>query len=373
MSNFIIGFIVDLVEAVAAGVSETPPRCGALGERPCSFVIDPIRFGDNGFKSCAGNLVELPFTRCIRPRDAVQAPGGSAFTDAAARDRLIRDIAGLFTAPDRPAIVEIVEIVRALAVEPHTPPDPARLQAALAQDRRLAATLIAMRALGLQTLSVGHSPNVAVINGVAKEWGVAIDTGERFLPVVYEATTKSRGLNVAVGFDTVVSAFDVSNACIAGSEPAYGVGVSADLGVGGGLVLWYVGTGEFVGFSVPLAGGSVGGGVAGFTARTRLLAGEICAAQEIALGLRPPPKPTPAPAPPEPAPDVVPQASLAQAEVRRGDTLWGIAAEVLGDPRRYPEIFALNAPPLTDPDLILPGQVLTLPPSSDPSPPASRP
>lgn len=304
--------------------------------------------------------MELPFTRCVRPRDAVQAPGGSAFTDAEARDRLIRDIAELFTAPDRPAIVDIVR-----ALDPARPPEPARLQAALAQDRRLAATLIAMRALGLQTLAVGQSPNAALVNGTAIEWGVAIDTGERFLPVVYEATTLSRGLNVALGLDTVVSALDVSNACIAGPEPAYGVGVSADLGVGGGLVLWYVGTGEFVGFSVPLAGGSLGGGVAGFTARTRLLAGEACAAQEIALGLRPPPEPAPVPEP-APEPDVAAQPPPAQAQVRRGDTLWGIAALTLGDPRRYPEIFALNAPPLTDPDLIRPGQVLTLPPNPDP-------
>ncbi|HMM94016.1 LysM peptidoglycan-binding domain-containing protein [Phycicoccus sp.] len=54
--------------------------------------------------------------------------------------------------------------------------------------------------------------------------------------------------------------------------------------------------------------------------------------------------------------------------VQRGDTLSGIAADELGDPDRYPEIYAASrhtAQPggrhLTDPDLIVPGWVLTLP------------
>jgi nucleoid-associated protein YgaU len=54
--------------------------------------------------------------------------------------------------------------------------------------------------------------------------------------------------------------------------------------------------------------------------------------------------------------------------VERGDTLWDIAGEHLGDPARYPEIVALNqgvpqpgGGALTDPDLIRPGWLLTLP------------
>ncbi|RKN11576.1 BTAD domain-containing putative transcriptional regulator [Streptomyces radicis] len=54
--------------------------------------------------------------------------------------------------------------------------------------------------------------------------------------------------------------------------------------------------------------------------------------------------------------------------VRPGDTLWNIAAHQLGDPIRWPEIYALSTPltqpdgrKLTDPDLLTPGWHLHLP------------
>ncbi len=47
--------------------------------------------------------------------------------------------------------------------------------------------------------------------------------------------------------------------------------------------------------------------------------------------------------------------------VVKGDTLWGIAAERLGDGNRYPEIFEANKPMLDDPNKIFVGQVLRIP------------
>ena len=47
--------------------------------------------------------------------------------------------------------------------------------------------------------------------------------------------------------------------------------------------------------------------------------------------------------------------------VRRGDTLSAIAERELGDADRWPEIFGLNREMIEDPDEILPGQVLVLP------------
>jgi nucleoid-associated protein YgaU len=48
--------------------------------------------------------------------------------------------------------------------------------------------------------------------------------------------------------------------------------------------------------------------------------------------------------------------------VKKGDTLWGIAKQYLGNGSRYPEIYNLNRNIIgNNPNLIKPGQVLTLP------------
>ncbi|WP_345173861.1 hypothetical protein, partial [Streptomyces lavendulae] len=74
-------------------------------------------------------------------------------------------------------------------------------------------------------------------------------------------------------------------------------------------------------------------------------------------------------------------AHATQYSVRAGDNLTSIAAEQLGDANRYPEVFELNkgtplpggAGTFTDPNLIYPGQQLTLPPAPTPAPPQSQP
>ena len=47
--------------------------------------------------------------------------------------------------------------------------------------------------------------------------------------------------------------------------------------------------------------------------------------------------------------------------VRAGDTLSGIAKNLLGDASKYPKIFDANRDVLSDPDKIKPGQVLKIP------------
>jgi len=46
--------------------------------------------------------------------------------------------------------------------------------------------------------------------------------------------------------------------------------------------------------------------------------------------------------------------------VKRGDTLWDLAAKYLGNPFRWPEIFRKNSALIQDPDLIEPGWVLLI-------------
>ena len=55
--------------------------------------------------------------------------------------------------------------------------------------------------------------------------------------------------------------------------------------------------------------------------------------------------------------------------VKPGDTLSGIAQDQLGDADRWPEIFVLNRASIRNPDLIFPGQVLILPGDTPMDPP----
>ena len=47
--------------------------------------------------------------------------------------------------------------------------------------------------------------------------------------------------------------------------------------------------------------------------------------------------------------------------VKRGDTLWDLAATYLGDPFQWPQIYQLNKDKIKDPHWIYPDQVFALP------------
>ena len=52
-------------------------------------------------------------------------------------------------------------------------------------------------------------------------------------------------------------------------------------------------------------------------------------------------------------------------EVQKGDTLSKIAKNVYGDASRWKEIWEMNKAQIPNPDLIHPGQQLTMPPRAD--------
>ena len=69
----------------------------------------------------------------------------------------------------------------------------------------------------------------------------------------------------------------------------------------------------------------------------------------------PAPEPEPAPAPPPPPPPPAPRTYT----VVSGDTLWAISERFYGDGSKYQVI--ADASGISNPDLIYPGQVLTIP------------
>lgn len=78
-------------------------------------------------------------------------------------------------------------------------------------------------------------------------------------------------------------------------------------------------------------------------------------------------QPTPTPAETPTATVEQPQRETSQAPqqttytVKSGDCLWNITKKYLGDGSRYNEIYELNKDKITNPNLIYPNQVLTLP------------
>ena len=62
-----------------------------------------------------------------------------------------------------------------------------------------------------------------------------------------------------------------------------------------------------------------------------------------------------------PQPPSLPESVVREHRVVAGDTLWDIATQAYGDPTRWPEIFAANRDKIANPDLIFPDQALTLP------------
>ena len=67
---------------------------------------------------------------------------------------------------------------------------------------------------------------------------------------------------------------------------------------------------------------------------------------------------------PEAAPAAAPSAGSTYI-VQSGDTLWKIASRAYGDGSFYPRIFEANRDVLKQPEHILPGQQLVIPPRGD--------
>ena len=83
-----------------------------------------------------------------------------------------------------------------------------------------------------------------------------------------------------------------------------------------------------------------------------------------------PDDPSHATTPEEPSDATTPVEPANTVTVRSGDTLWALARSHLGDSLRWPQLYRANEEVIQNPDLIFPGQVLTLPGVALPGPSA---
>jgi len=87
---------------------------------------------------------------------------------------------------------------------------------------------------------------------------------------------------------------------------------------------------------------------------------EASVPEPVSAHAAPPPAPESAPAPEPPAPEPrAPEPAVRTYTVESGDTLWAISERFYGDGSRYQQI--ADASGISNPELIQPGQVLTIP------------
>lgn len=93
-----------------------------------------------------------------------------------------------------------------------------------------------------------------------------------------------------------------------------------------------------------------------------LLGGCATTAQTAAPAPVAPPAPVAKPTPPPPPPAPVKPSKMTSYTVMKGDNLWHIAGmqDVYSNPYEWPLIYKANAGKIKDPDLIFPGENLTI-------------
>lgn len=205
--------------------------------------------------------------------------------------------------------------------------------------------------------------NSCVSNGAAR-W--LREAGIDYPSISYSAADVAQALGTNYGGPKTTDAYVTALATLAKRGEHGFTWVDADQAQLGDLLIWpdY----DHVSVYVELTGGnyrSIGSGTPNGKVSTQPAASGGNPASYFIGAVRPPyvaapAQPAPAPAPePEPAPAPPPARTHT---VVSGDTLWDIAGDELGDHTRWPEIYELNKGTIGgNPDLILPGQVLTLP------------
>ncbi len=331
-----------LIAAIAAVLlshaAEAEVRsCGKIGRAPCVPFFTP-GWAEIAPRICEEHLEAWLLFAICGPKVDTGINGG----DAGDTLNKLTQILGKFGSGETQSDLDpLLKAIEALKNGDPSEEDIRALQAIVYENDNLEALLDVMREAGMKTMTIGESFSAAAVEGKVTEFGWAFDVNKKDLIRPYVAEGTSRGIQANIGTDLVISGFRKPNGCIGGK--AYGVGGAIDIIIGTGAVFWADERGVSEGFSTSLGLKGIGGGFAQFIVETKLKGIGGCQTDQ------------PAPVIPPPAPAPV------RVTVARGDTLWAIAEAELGAGLRYPEIFAANQPPLADPDLIYPGQELTIP------------
>lgn len=146
---------------------------------------------------------------------------------------------------------------------------PIDVQRAIEMDPNIQNTYRALKRLGFNTMTIGIESSVSVGAGYARETGTSLDVHQRARGRLYVANSFYGGIVGNVGNDIVISAFTARNGNIGG--PALGAMGSFDIGSGVGITIWYdKRTLRAIGISVAIGAGSVGGGGAVVSTKTRV-------------------------------------------------------------------------------------------------------
>ncbi|MEM9435516.1 MAG: LysM peptidoglycan-binding domain-containing protein [Pseudomonadota bacterium] len=327
--------------AVAASLSPVPAQaddCGGPGQYPCTLnLLNP--WGFEGF--CDEGLDHIPFVACVPPVSAADL-GDTALEVTPLLIEIAIKLQRLQNTSSPANLITHVRIMDALhkgdieraeaLLRDHVPIDEAREVA---------------RNFGMETLAIGVTGGGSIIGGGGGEAGIAFHT-ERDEVAFYTSSYTTIGVQFGLGADFVASTFLKPPQCIGGKSIAANAYIDAGPGAGGMIVRderkFFSGTALYFG----IIGGGLG--LAQVTANADVQTGPACNEYLASLIEED-----------EDEGDTGTEPVIATVTVEEGDTLWALSGTHMGDNLRYDELYAANTPPLTDPDMIFPGQVLTLP------------
>ena len=224
-----------------------PTTCGVAGHRTCLPILDQRYIALGG--PCEPGLIEFPGVVCVAPWSAAEAN-----TTAENIARLSLALIRAFHDFKAQAPSNVIKLISAIEAN-----DAQAVEQIIRDGQMFDEAFDLMKGLGMDTATVGVGGGGFVVGGIGVELGVAIDTEYKALPQLYRTRGSSIGLQAGIGADLVWGGWMPSNCDIDGK--ATGRSVQIDAGPGAGSAIWYDDRGAFVGTTVAVGLGGVGGGV----------------------------------------------------------------------------------------------------------------